>query len=325
MARGDGGKMIFDDDQDRKGFLFRLSEVCESHGWSVHAWVLMGNHFHLLLETPQANLVSGMKLLLGTFSQSWNRKRLRRGHVFQGRYKAVPVNGSEFDPYYFRIVADYIHLNPARAGLTGGEKGTLSGYAWSSLPAYQRGKAPKWLVMDRVLSAFELAKDGRGRRAYVDWLEARAANDGGEIDEQATQALRRGWYLGEEGFKNRLLKLLKSPAKSASGKSQSGEALWDRGESEAQRILQEGTRLLELPLDQEALAGLRKNDPRKVLLARILRARTTIPNDWIAKHLAMGHPGSVSRLVSESRKNRELNNECDGLSKLLFEEEIGDQ
>jgi len=70
MARGDGGKMIFDDDLDRKGFLSRLGEVCECHGWFVHAWVLMGNHFHLLLETPQANLVSGMKLLLGTFSQS---------------------------------------------------------------------------------------------------------------------------------------------------------------------------------------------------------------------------------------------------------------
>ena len=313
--------MIFEDDLDRKGFLSRLSEVCESHGWRVHAWVLMGNHFHLLLETPQANLVSGMKLLLGTFSQSWNRKRLRRGHVFQGRYKAVPVNGSEGDPYYFRIVADYIHLNPARAGLAGGEKGPLAGYEWSSLPGYQRGKAPIWLVMDRVLSAFELAKDGRGRKAYVDWLEARAANDGGEIDEKATQALRRGWYLGEEGFKTRLLKLLKRSEKEpASGKSQSGEALRDRGESEALRILKEGKKLLELPVDEEALAGLRKNDRRKVLLARILRAQTTIPNDWIAKHLSMGHPGSVSRMISENRGDRELIAECQRLSKVLFGE-----
>ena len=313
--------MIFEDDLDRKGFLSRLSEVCESHGWRVHAWVLMGNHFHLLLETPQANLVSGMKLLLGTFSQSWNRKRLRRGHVFQGRYKSVPVNGSEGDPYYFRIVADYIHLNPARAGLTGGKKGPLGGYEWSSLPAYQRGKAPTWLAMDRVLSAFELAKDGRGRKAYVAWLEARAANDGGEIDEMATQALRRGWYLGEEGFKKRLLKLIKRPEKlPASGKSQSGEALRDRGESEAQRILKEGKRLLGLPKDQKALVALRKSDRGKVLLARILRAKTTIPNDWIANHLGMGHPGSVSRLISESRGDRELNAECRRLSKVLFNE-----
>lgn len=174
--------------------------------------------------------------------------------------------------------------------------------------------------MERVLSAFELAKDGRGRRAYVDWLEARAANDGGEIDEQATKALRRGWYLGEEGFKLRLLKLLKSPAKSASGKSQSGEALRDRGEAEARRILENGKTLLGLPMDQETLEGLRKNDRRKVLLARILRAKTTIPNDWIGQHLAMGHSGSVSRLISESRSDREAGDVCERLSKLLVEE-----
>lgn len=69
MARGDGGKVIFENDEDRKSFLFRLDQVCGSHGWRVHAWVLMNNHFHLLLETPEANLVTGMKYLLGTFSQ----------------------------------------------------------------------------------------------------------------------------------------------------------------------------------------------------------------------------------------------------------------
>jgi len=80
MARGDGGKVIFENDEDRKSFLFRLDQVCGSHGWRVHAWVLMNNHFHLLLETPEANLVTGMKYLLGTFSQGWNaRRRISRG------------------------------------------------------------------------------------------------------------------------------------------------------------------------------------------------------------------------------------------------------
>ena len=95
-------------------FLSRLSRVCGSHGWRVHAWVLMGNHFHLLLETPEANLVSGMRILLGSFGQAWNRRRQRRGHVFQGRYKSIPVTGERAsDPFQFRVVADYIHLNPA--------------------------------------------------------------------------------------------------------------------------------------------------------------------------------------------------------------------
>ena len=124
MARGDGGKAVFETDEDRKGFLFRLGKVCESHGWRVHAWVLMSNHFHLLVETPEANLATGMKLLLGSFSQGWNRRRMRYGHVFQGRYKSIPVNASESDPYYFKIVADYIHLNPARAGLAKGTRAT---------------------------------------------------------------------------------------------------------------------------------------------------------------------------------------------------------
>ena len=119
MARGDGGKDVFETDDHRRAFLFRLGQVGSSHGWQILAWVLMGNHFHLLLETPQANLVSGMKYLMSTFSQGWNRTRQRRGHVFQGRYKSVPVTGRQADAYYFRIVADYIHLNPARAGLGG--------------------------------------------------------------------------------------------------------------------------------------------------------------------------------------------------------------
>ena len=70
----------------------------------------MDNHFHLLLETPQANLVTGMKLLLATFSQGWSRARQRRGHVFQGRYKAVPVNATDSDAYYFKALMEAIRL-----------------------------------------------------------------------------------------------------------------------------------------------------------------------------------------------------------------------
>jgi len=162
MVRGDGGRWVFENEGDGRAMLRRLGQVCVSHGWKLPAWVLMGNHFHLLLETPQANLVSGMKWLLGTFSQGWNRVRSRHGHVFQGRYRATPVSGGD-EEYYFRIAADYIHLNPARAGLAGGEKGPLVAYRWSSLRDYASGRGPTWLQMDRVLRAFDLSQDGRGR------------------------------------------------------------------------------------------------------------------------------------------------------------------
>jgi hypothetical protein len=77
----------------------------------------------------------------GPFGQGWNRRHLRRGHVFQGRYKSIPVTGERAsDPFQFRVVADYIHLNPARAGLAGRTNGKRVGYEWSRLPGYQRGK-----------------------------------------------------------------------------------------------------------------------------------------------------------------------------------------
>jgi REP element-mobilizing transposase RayT len=323
MARGDGGDTVLETDDDRKSFLFRLGEVCESHGWRVHAYVLMSNHFHLLLETPQANLVTGMKWLLGTYSQGWNRARKRRGHVFQGRYKSVPVSGSDSDPYYFRIVADYIHLNPARAGLAGGARGPLCGYSWSSLPAYEKGRGPEWLSFDRVLRAFELARDGRGRRAYVAWLEARAANDGGQIDAEATKALKRGWYLGKESFKDRLLKLLEKPPSSARGGGPArGEGpARERGEKEAARLVAEGLRALGLPAGKEGLAKLKKSDPLKVRLAMVLRARTSVSNAWIAERLAMGHPGAVSRVVALGRSDRVVAAEAEELAVMLIRED----
>lgn len=318
MARGDGGKTVFETDDDRKSFVFRLGQVCASHGWRVHAWVLMDNHFHLLVETPQANLVSGMQWLLGTFSQGWNRARLRRGHVFQGRYKSVPVTGTAADAYYFRIVADYIHLNPARAGLAGGKCGSLAGYLWSSLPAYLKGNGPDWLVMERVLRAFELAQDGRGRRAYVAWLEARAGNEKGKIDDKATAAIRRGWYLGKETFRDRLLKLLDKAKQPVGGiRNQTGEALRDHGEKEAERIVRRSLKSLRIAPATEALDKLAKSDPRKVALASLLRARTSVGNNWIATRLAMGHPGSVSRLLGACKSDAEIAFIRDALAKEL--------
>jgi putative transposase len=322
MARGNGGDAVFVTDDDRKSFLFRLGQVCASHGWKIHAWVLMGNHFHLLLETPQANLVTGMKQLLATFSQGWNRARLRRGHVFQGRYKAVPVNGSEADAHYFKALADYIHLNPARAGLAGGGHGPLVSYPWSSLPSHHKGNGPDWLVSQRILRAFQLANDGRGRRAYVAWLEARAANDGGKIDEEATQAIRRGWYLGKDTFKDKLLRMLGRPAERRAGGTRRAAGVHrDHGEKEAQRIIRDGMHHLGLPSALSELSRLKKSDGRKIQLAILLRTHTSMSNEWIAARLAMGHPGSVSRTVSSGRADKAMAKTIRNLENLLIREQ----
>ena len=319
MARGDGGKQVFETPADHRVFLARLGEACVSHGWRVHAWVLMGNHFHLLLETPQPNLVAGMKWLLGTFSQGWNRARQRRGHVFQGRYKSVPVSGTDTDAHYFRSVADYIHLNPARAGLAGGERGPLVAYPWSSLPAHEQGNGPEWLVLERVLRAFELAQDGRGRRAYVEWLEARAANSAGKIDETAMAALRRGWFLGAETFRDKLLGLLEKPGQATlRGKIPPDKASRDHGVRDAERLLAEGAAALGLPTAPAELADIRKGDSRKVVLAALIRRHTGMGTDWLAAQLHMGHPGSVSRLLGTVRNQPNLVQDLEKMEKMLI-------
>lgn len=305
MARGDGGKRIFIGKEDHESFLHWLERVCKSHGWRVHAWVLMGNHFHLLLETPEPNLSAGMRVLLGTYSQAWNSRYRRRGHVFQGRYKAVPVAGERAeDAHYFKSVADYIHLNPARAGLVGGKRGKLVEYPWSSLRHFPKGNAPEWQPMERVLEAFRLSQDRRGRAAYVSWLEARAGNPGGNIDEDAMAAIRSGWYLGEVGFKDKLLGLIdKAGAKIRKRGSVAGAAVHAHGESEAERIIQMVGSGLGLPESADELVLLRKGDPRKVICAALVKKHTSMKNDWLAKRLCMGHPAAMSQLVNRARKD----------------------
>ena len=91
MCRGNDGKPIFRSDDGRRLFLSTLDEVCTQTGWGIHAYVLMSNHYHLLLETPEANLVAGMKWFQGTYTQRFNAMFKKRGHVYQGRYKAIPI------------------------------------------------------------------------------------------------------------------------------------------------------------------------------------------------------------------------------------------
>src|SRR6266545_4622065 len=111
MNRGDRSQRIFLDDQDQRRFLETLGEACGKTGWQVHAYCLMTNHFHLVVETPQANLVAGMKWFLGTYTIRFNRRHKLFGHVFSGRYKSLIVDSSGSG--YLRTVWDYVHLNPA--------------------------------------------------------------------------------------------------------------------------------------------------------------------------------------------------------------------
>ena len=160
MSRGDRREEIFRDDLDRKSFLATLGAACQKSGWQVHAYCLMSNHFHLVVETPRANLVDGMKWLLGTYTMRFNRRHKLNGHLFAGRYKSLLVDGGT--PGYLRTVCDYVHLNPVRARLLG-KRERLQKYQWSSYPSYLRGRQKRepWLRCDRLLGEHGLRKESR--------------------------------------------------------------------------------------------------------------------------------------------------------------------
>ena len=112
-SRGDRREAIYEDDADRHMFLSLLDQVCEAHNWLCHAYCLMGNHYHIIIETPNANLSKGMRQLNGMYTQRFNHKHGKVGHVFQGRYKAILVEKQA----YLLELARYIVLNPVRAGM----------------------------------------------------------------------------------------------------------------------------------------------------------------------------------------------------------------
>jgi putative transposase len=299
MARGDGGKTIFEDNTDHYSLLSLLEMACGRFGWRIHAWVLMGNHFHLLLETPEPNLVAGMKWTLGVYAQGWNRRRERKGHVFQGRYKAVVVNGEERDGSYFKVVADYIHLNPVRAGRVGGETGKLlKSWRWSSFGAYAGNKRPDWLETGNVLRAFRLSEDNRGGKAYEGYLEARAKDAKGTVTDASLKELRRGWYLGEKSFAGKLLDSLSEITKPKRKKgSVAGVAARAHDENEAERLAVFALGRLGLPEDASGLEGRGKWIEEKALIATLIRKQTGVKNAWVAGRLAMGHEGNVTRAI----------------------------
>jgi hypothetical protein len=249
----------------------------------------MSNHFHLVVETPKANLVAGMKWFLGTYTSRFNRRHKLFGHLFSGRYKALIVDGSGNG--YLRTVCDYVHLNPSRAKLLQKEE-SLRTYRWSSFPEYLKAptKRPAWLRVERLLGEYGIHRDsaaGRGR------LEEALEQRRGAEDGQAYKAIRRGWFLGDEKLKQELLAQVSEKA----GKSHYGEELRESAEAKAERIVAEELRRLGWKEDE--LKRQRKGHRRKVQMARRLRAETTMSLKWIAERLVMGSASMVTHCLRQ--------------------------
>ena len=295
MSRADGKGDIFLSDLDRHDFLKTLAEACAKTGFQVHAYCLMRNHFHLVAETPNANLVAGMRWLLSTYTIRLNHRHKRFGHVFSGRYKALVVDGSANG--YLRAVCDYVHLNPVRAKLLRAEQRLLE-YPWSSFGSYLAAKAhrPAWLRADRLLGEHGIQEDtAAGRRQFERRMEARRAP---AADAAEWKPIRRGWCLGPAEFKAKLLEQMDGKL----GEHHSGELKRESAAAKADRIVREELKRLgwtELALKERA-----KGDPSKLALAARLRKGTTLTIRQIAYRL---HAGSWKHLNAKLHHWRKAN------------------
>jgi len=297
MDRGDRSEDIFHDHEDRRRFLVSLGQACGRTGWRVHAFVLMRNHYHMLLETPEPNLCRGMHWLQTTYTVRHNRRHRLHGHLFQGRYKAIPVESGTGD--YFATVCDYIHLNPLRAGLLRDGKG-LGDYAWSSFPLHSLAPSqrPEWLESSRLLAAHGEKDTPAGRRRYRKAMELRARKERRTpvAASAAWQSVREAWAIGSENFRRRLRTML-TEAQPTQGAAEPSQTWHD--EEEASRLIEAGRTILGV-VD---FTGLPKNDASKIALAAFVKARTTVANRWLGERLAMGHASRVSRYCQSAGTN----------------------
>lgn len=189
-SRGDRQEAIFVTDSDRIAFLEILGQVVENYNWLIHAYCLMDNHYHLLIETPDGNLSKGMRQLNGIYTQTHNRKNHRVGHVFQGRYKAILVQKES----YLLELARYIVLNPVRARMVH----KAGDWPWSNYSGTAGlREAPVWQHTDWLLSAFG-RRLSSARKKYLQFVAE------GRNQPSPWESLRNQVFLGSEAFVDRI-------------------------------------------------------------------------------------------------------------------------
>jgi putative transposase len=299
INRGNYRADIFRTEGARLAFEECVFAACDRSAWRLHAYVLMSNHYHLAIETPEANLVAGMQWLQATFANRFNKLRNERGHLFQGRYKALLVE--EGSP--LAQVAHYIHLNPVRAGLR--PVALLAGYRYSSYwYGSRRKERPDCLDLTNCLAeAGGLADTPTGWKAYEDYLGWQAET-GPAGKSKAYVNMSRGWALGTAGFKAGLVKDHALAAATRAWESVGAQEIREhRWKAALTEILQRAGKTLD---DVRTAA---KSASWKAIVAEEMKRTTQASNRWLAMQLQMGRPEAVSAYVGRLRAAR--NNEID--------------
>ncbi len=301
INRGNYRRGVFADAGAADCFERCLGEACLRFRWLVQAYVVMVNHFHLALTTPEPNLSEGMKWLQGTWATRVNRFRDEIGRPFQGRYKALHVEPG----HVLAQVAHYIHLNPVDAGIVPAEQ--LPEYRWSSLRRFVRGPRPGWLGGDTVLAdTGGLPDSPAGWRSYLQFLALMADADKQSRAKRLEQ-LCSGWAIGSDDFMQGLREKLKCEldgvhrfellGSDSAALKQARGVLWEE-------TLQKIASALEIDLARLPAA---KSAETKVLIAALMKKVTSVSNRWLGERLGMGGPASVSSLVTRFQREGHTN------------------
>ena len=295
LNRGNYKADLFDSAGAAQAFIECLFQTCERMGWQLHAFCLMRNHYHLAVETPRGNLVTGVHWLQSTFGNRFNRFRGEHGRAFQGRYQAILVEPGR----HLAQLVDYIHLNPVRAKVVTLDQ--LAQFRWSSYRYFMREAAgrPAFLLCETWLQeSGGLTDTPPGWRSYHDHLAWLMADDGRQ-KAAAFERMSRGWVYGGDGFQKNLLGKFK---RMPNAQDWGGQEIGAINRVEWKKLLDRALRILERDLTTAHLEP--KSAPWKIAVATWLKQQSSVSNRWLTEQLGMGAPDAVSRYVSECQKSQ---------------------
>ena len=296
-SRGNERKDIVRSDKDRELFLRVLAQVVEDHGVLLHAWVLMDNHYHLLLETPEGNLSEALRHLNGVYTQKFNRRNDRIGHLFQGRYKAILVEKG----VHLLELCRYVVLNPVRAHMVK----SPGDWKWSSYRATAGiEKRADWLEVDWVLGQFARgAKEAQ--KAYLKFVREGMRKKGSPWEEMESVS-----YYGGDELKRKLKGLVKRKKH-----IEIPQAHTRLEKPKAEKVLERVARVYEVKMGEIYKVSRRPNEARDMALW-LLRKEAGLSLGSIGKILGVRYSAVGNRLSKlrrrweEEKKFRQLVSEC---------------
>ncbi len=297
-CRGNERRPIFHTDRDRETFLELLAEAVKRFRWSVTVWVLMTNHFHLVVQTHEANLSRGMQWLNGTYADWFNRRHDRCGHLFQGRFKSFIIDQET----YFAEVLRYVVLNPVRAEMVARPEE----YRWSSYRATAGLEAaPEWLDLAAVYGHFHPDR-GAAQAMYADYVSVKV-----DSRERLWDQAINGMYLGGEEWAKQMRKVVESRPRSTDHPLKQRSV----GRPTVQKVI---AAVAEAGAQAKEIVRSRTGGPLRRLAAWIAWNEGLVTLRTIAAALRLRSEGYVSNLIR--RCEREL--DTDGLLLAQFDASI---